>query len=193
MSDPTSAERIMEEATRLFAEKGYAATSVREVAEAAQVTKPTLYYHYGSKEDLFLAAVRAQTDRLQRIVCGALDGDGSVRLRLRFFVETMLRNIRENPVGMRLLMTVPHRPDRGQPKVDLMSIHRRNGDLLQGLIRHGMQRGEIRPDIEPMHAVMALVGTVNHHGMSRLHGAPLDEGIVDSILDLFFQGVAVQE
>jgi AcrR family transcriptional regulator len=39
-------------AARLFAERGYDATSVREIVEAAGVTKPTLYYHFGSKEGL---------------------------------------------------------------------------------------------------------------------------------------------
>jgi AcrR family transcriptional regulator len=39
-------------AARLFAERGYDATSVREIVAAAGVTKPTLYYHFGSKEGL---------------------------------------------------------------------------------------------------------------------------------------------
>ena len=46
------ASRIARVAARLFAERGFDATSVREIAEASGVTKPTLYYHFGSKQGL---------------------------------------------------------------------------------------------------------------------------------------------
>lgn len=46
------AATIARVAARLFAERGFDATSVREIAEAAGVTKPTLYYHFGSKQGI---------------------------------------------------------------------------------------------------------------------------------------------
>src|SRR3954469_18111690 len=46
------ARHIAQVAARLFAARGYDATPVREIVEAAGVTKPTLYYHFGSKEGL---------------------------------------------------------------------------------------------------------------------------------------------
>jgi TetR/AcrR family transcriptional regulator len=46
------ARHIARVAAKLFASRGYDATSVREIVEAAGVTKPTLYYHFGSKEGL---------------------------------------------------------------------------------------------------------------------------------------------
>ncbi len=51
-------ERLLQVATDLFVAKGYASTSVREIVEAAGVTKPTLYYHFESKEGIFLALMR---------------------------------------------------------------------------------------------------------------------------------------
>ncbi len=47
-----TATLIADRAAELFALQGYAATSIREIAEAANVTKPTLYYHFGSKAGL---------------------------------------------------------------------------------------------------------------------------------------------
>ncbi|MFD7506287.1 TetR/AcrR family transcriptional regulator [Streptomyces sp. NPDC059850] len=44
--------RIQEVALKLFAERGYEKTSLREIAEALQVTKPAIYYHYQSKEEI---------------------------------------------------------------------------------------------------------------------------------------------
>ena len=54
----TSAERILSTALDLFAIKGYDATSVREICEAAGITKPTLYHFFGSKDGVLQALVQ---------------------------------------------------------------------------------------------------------------------------------------
>src|SRR5580692_4117959 len=52
-------QRLLEEARRLFRERGYAATSLEQIAEAAEVTKGAIYGHFSSKEDLLLSAIEA--------------------------------------------------------------------------------------------------------------------------------------
>src|ERR1700689_1008475 len=52
-------QRLLEEAQRLFRERGYAATSLEQIAEAAEVTKGAIYGHFASKEDLMLTAMEA--------------------------------------------------------------------------------------------------------------------------------------
>ena len=55
----TSAERILSTALDLFAVKGYDATAVREICEAAGITKPTLYHFFGSKDGVLQALVQS--------------------------------------------------------------------------------------------------------------------------------------
>jgi AcrR family transcriptional regulator len=52
-------ERLLGEAQRLFRERGYAATSLEQIAEAASVTKGAIYGHFSSKEDLLISAIEA--------------------------------------------------------------------------------------------------------------------------------------
>ena len=52
-------QRLIAEARRLFRERGYAATSLEQIAEAAGVTKGAIYGHFSSKEDLLLSAIEA--------------------------------------------------------------------------------------------------------------------------------------
>jgi len=52
-------QRLLAEAQRLFRERGYAATSREQIAEAAEVTKGAIYGHFDSKEDLMLSALEA--------------------------------------------------------------------------------------------------------------------------------------
>ncbi|MGH3165093.1 MAG: TetR/AcrR family transcriptional regulator [Trebonia sp.] len=52
-------ERILSEAQRLFRERGYAATSLEQIADAADVTKGAIYGHFSGKEDLLLSAIES--------------------------------------------------------------------------------------------------------------------------------------
>jgi AcrR family transcriptional regulator len=52
-------QRLLAEAQRLFRERGYAATSLEQIAEAADVTKGAIYGHFASKEDLMVSAIEA--------------------------------------------------------------------------------------------------------------------------------------
>lgn len=189
MSETSVRDRILEVATSLFAERGYGSTSVREVAEAAEVTKPTLYYYFQDKEALFLEAVRNQTEQLRSLVELGVRSPGNVRARLHAFISVYLAFVRENASGMKLLMTVHYRPEDGQPSVDILSVHRKNGEILGRLLEEGIREGEVREGIQIMDAVMALVGMLNLRCSAALHGPPLDDDIADRILDLFFHGI----
>jgi AcrR family transcriptional regulator len=60
-------DRILDAALTLFAEKGYEATSMREIAEQLGITKPALYYHFDSKEDIvraLLGDIETQVEEL---------------------------------------------------------------------------------------------------------------------------------
>ncbi len=190
MPDDDVRSRILIEAVRLFADQGYGSTSVREVVEAARVTKPTLYYHFGSKEALFLEAVRSRTDALRSLVEDSVAHGPDTAERLRAFITAYLAFAAENGAGMRLLMTVHYRPDEGQPEVDLLSVHRRNGELLAAVLAEGVRTGRLRADLDVQETVMALVGMVHLRCGAAARGVPLRAGAADRLFDLFFHGVA---
>ena len=61
-------ETILARALELFAAKGYEGVSVSELTEAAGITKPTLYYYFGSKEGLFESVCQLHYSRLNAII-----------------------------------------------------------------------------------------------------------------------------
>lgn len=89
------ASHIARAAARLFASRGYDATSVREIVEAAGVTKPTLYYYFRSKEALGQALVHDPLKRLCEEMLARLRAEpdpvaglaGMVQAKLDFCVE----------------------------------------------------------------------------------------------------------
>ncbi|MEV3965685.1 TetR/AcrR family transcriptional regulator [Nocardia sp. NPDC050193] len=64
-------DRILSVALRLFAEQGYANTTLREIAEELGVTKAALYFHFKTKEDILAAILRGHLDRLDALVDAA--------------------------------------------------------------------------------------------------------------------------
>lgn len=48
---------ILYEASKLFMEKGFQATSTRDIAEKAEITQPNLYYHFKTKEEIYIAVL----------------------------------------------------------------------------------------------------------------------------------------
>jgi len=61
-------QNILESALALFSAKGYEGVAVSELTAAAGITKPTLYYYFGSKEGLFDTVCRKNYDRLNRVI-----------------------------------------------------------------------------------------------------------------------------
>ncbi|MEU9835725.1 helix-turn-helix domain-containing protein [Streptosporangium sp. NPDC048047] len=61
-------ERIQQVALELFAERGYEKTSLREVAERLDITRPALYYHFKAKEDILNGVIEDLTASMEEIV-----------------------------------------------------------------------------------------------------------------------------
>ena len=75
--DESVRERLLVSASRLFAQKGYAGTTVREIVDAAGVTKPVLYYYFGNKEGIYLALMKEALVRVRKLAAQATEADGA--------------------------------------------------------------------------------------------------------------------
>lgn len=104
-------ERLMDEAEKLFAERGYSNVPTRTIAEAASANTAAVHYHFGSKEKLLEAIFRRRLDPLneerisgiQRVLASG-GAKPDVELVLRAFIEPTLRKPRsEGERAFRLL------------------------------------------------------------------------------------------
>ena len=72
-------EHLIAVASVLFPARGFAAVSMQEIADAVGVTKAALYYHFGSKEDLFEAVTERAINEFWEGIIVASRGDGTLR------------------------------------------------------------------------------------------------------------------
>lgn len=99
----SSADQIARIAARLFAARGYDATPVRAIVEAAGVTKPTLYYHFKSKAGLAKALLTDPLNRLLAAMRATLDAVADPRPALETMIELNLAFSRDEPDRARFL------------------------------------------------------------------------------------------
>jgi TetR/AcrR family transcriptional regulator len=111
----TSQERILSTALDLFAVKGYDATSVREICEAAGITKPTLYYFYGSKEGVLRALLIGGFERFRHLVDSAMARPGSFRARLKALARAIFESAHRQPSLWRFIHSIVWAPPSTAP------------------------------------------------------------------------------
>ncbi|MBU0741399.1 CerR family C-terminal domain-containing protein [bacterium] len=107
MSEPTTKERLLDAAEILFAQKGYEAVSIREIAGAADVNLAAVNYHFQGKENLyrevlrrFLAPKREKLLAAIALVEAADDSQPRLEMLIRAFVGTHLEDALNSPRGL---------------------------------------------------------------------------------------------
>ena len=187
-------ERIVASALRLFTEKGYAGTSLREIAEAARTTKPMIYYYFNSKEGLYASTLgdmlQAFADAIDRVThpgddpCGKLRGFADAYLRYFQSREPYTAFVVREVFGL---------------GADIMNEFGRNLEeriraRLKRIVEEGMQDGVFRPcDVET--CTIAIMGILNMFILRRVFGnVPIDrEAAVSQVMDFYVQGLLRRE
>jgi TetR/AcrR family transcriptional regulator len=182
------ANKLLDAAVRLFAHKGYPATSTREIVEAAGVTKPMLYYYFQSKEGLLGAAIGHFLDefygRLREVVGEPL----SAERKLVEVVWTQLDFCQQHKLFARLFYALYFGPDDQKGLVDLRKSTESGHELLLQVVAQAVAEGLVRPDcVEDM--TMTLHGMINIWVMAALNDdAELTYELAERIVENMLHG-----
>jgi AcrR family transcriptional regulator len=95
---------IIEAAAELFAEKGFRATTVRDIADVAGVLSGSLYAHIQTKEDLYLEIVRRAANDFTRAVKPIVEGGDSPEIKLEKMIAAHLGVIEESRAWARVYL-----------------------------------------------------------------------------------------
>src|SRR5512144_1135654 len=137
-------KRLLAGATELFASKGYAATTVREIVERAGVTKPVLYYYFRSKEGIYLDMMREHFGRFTAVVEETLHTGVSARERLFRLCLTAYDIFAENIDTARVMYSIYYGPPQGAPFIDFDAYHRRFQEAVLQVLGEGIRDGDFR-------------------------------------------------
>ena len=183
-------QRILEVAARVFAKEGFRHTDVQVIADLARAGKGTIYRHFGNKQELFLATVRANVEWLADYVLAQLDGAESAADHLRRIAVSCAEYCQHHPDLVEL--TIQERAEFRESVFPTALMFRSdNSGGLEEMIRAGVATGEFR-DVDPHTTSIAFLdlvfGTVVCgclEGGSRQLTTRIDRAV-----DMFLAGVA---
>ncbi len=196
MSDADKEERqnaILAAAKSVFAEKGFHATTVADVARAADLSYGTIYWYFGSKEELFHSLMEAQQAALREAIAVALaSDDGSPEGRFVTAVRATFEFFETDRAATKLLF-LDSLALGGRIERHLYGIHERFIGDIEALIVRAQGEKAIRQDPPRMIAfsVAALIGQIALRRLTTDDGLPADR-VAEFVVSFCLRGLLVR-
>ncbi len=190
-------DRIIEAAVRLFAERGYGSTSVRDIARRAHVRVSTLYHHFRSKEQMYAEVFRRREEAVRAIVVSCLDQDLEFSDMVRTIVERLFDYYATHRDEARLGAAAV----LGGMGRWLAPDHRPWIELGEGVLRPAAARGMAK-EIDPALFMISVDGLLTWHAINEaayrrnlgndLHDAETAERAKRHIVQIVLRGLGVE-
>jgi AcrR family transcriptional regulator len=186
---PNARDRVLQTAVGIFAQKGYAGTSVREIAEQAGVSKPVLYYYFKSKEGLFLAILEMAENLQKKLLAEVLESHGNALDRLLMLYRRVYAEVEAHQSLYKMIHGLIFGPPQGTPIYDFTRYHRHMIDAICKIYDSGIDGNEIKKSAgeEVAYLVLSLIDFCLH--MDQVKPQSADPQRPERLLRLAFEGI----
>jgi AcrR family transcriptional regulator len=179
-------QRLMEAALRLFRDQGYDATTVEQIARAADIAKGTFFNYFETKEAVLPALAEWRFQKLQETLTAEPDAPASPVARIKWALCLVAEDpLTTPPLAQRLFAAVmkQHRDNCIEPTLI---------QLLAEQVHQAQAVGEIRADLDPLYLGGIIRALLFHQMLMWHHGyrpAPLPTMLTKAV-DLLLNGAA---
>lgn len=192
-SDSETRRQLLQAALKIFADRGFAATSVRQIVGAARVSKPALYYYFRDKAGLFDALVDHAHDERYRLMQEAAQRGKTLAEKLEEIAAAIFQFSVGNRELMRLAFATAFAASGQAPgQTKCLEKGKRTFEFIRRLIACGQNSGELDSRFSVDELAMGIYGQLNSHVMVRLlvPECPLNRKTAQQIVRLFLNGAA---
>ena len=179
-------QEIFDASVHLFVEKGFAETSMREIAAAAGIGKATLYDYFKTKDEILLSFFEREVydlaDRAAEVVRQDLPGADKLRTIMRMHLEYWLPR-----KAFYLRLTIEAQRLALQSQQRIQAARHAYQDLLRTLIEDGIREGAFRP-VDSLLATRLLMMMVTPVVFTSRPSGSLQQ-MMDEALGIFFRGI----
>lgn len=191
--------RLLAAAIRLFAAHGFDGVSVDQIVAAARVNKRMVYHYFGSKEEIYRAALQDVYHRLDPVESRAVEMNATPKEKLARLLEGAFAFLDENPEYVRLLLwenlASGRHIVREEDRLSKTLLHR-----FEQVVADGIRQGDFRRDVDARHLMIHFIGLSfiyhsNRYSLSQ--GMDMDLGSpkvkrrgMQHALKLVFEGIA---
>jgi AcrR family transcriptional regulator len=164
--DVATTERILAAAEQEFADAGFAGARLEDIAATAGLRRPSLLYHYPTKDALYAAAVARSFEQLRNVLGGAIAEDGTFEKRLDRLAGTYVSFLIEHPAIARLVVRELMNPSATRRPGERAGVSAgpvfeeelaRTLDLAESFIRFA-GKGSLRPGLDVRAAILQVAG-----------------------------------
>ncbi len=142
-SMPNPRDQILNHAARLFADKGFEATSLRDLSDAAGLSKPAIYNYYPSKQAVYDAVILRTLGQLAADARAAVDPDAKPSIQLRAYMRAHARSFEAQYDGF--VATLVGFSGMSQAlRKDALSLRDAHEQLLRAIVTEGVRQGDFR-------------------------------------------------
>jgi len=167
---------ILKATRELLAQGGVHGLTVEGVAERSGIAKTTIYRRWRSKEDLALAALLEVIREEPPVV-----HTGNTRTALSAYLGQLIKNVNSRLYGRILRGLISEMAiDRELARGFREQVLARRTTAIRGLLARGIDRGELRPDLDLEIAVDLLLGPIYYRLL--MSGEPLTSGFIDRLV-----------
>lgn len=181
---------VVQAAGRLFAQRGYHGTSMRDLGRELGLNGSSLYSHISSKEDLLVDVVQRAADLFEASATEALATSGTERDRLRALVAGHVDVLLDHVDEARTFLNEARVLDESY-RGRVLAARDGYETTFRQVLERGVERGEFRADLDPVVTGILLLSILNSVDRWYRPDGPLDrEALVDAILDFALEGIA---
>jgi TetR/AcrR family transcriptional regulator, cholesterol catabolism regulator len=192
-SDTPTVDRLLDTAAGLFWEKGYAATTTREIAAALNIQQASLYYHMASKEDLlyqiFGSSLQQFLTDVPVAVQQASDSRERIRVLIRVHIFTLLRYQKRNMTMLTELRALSPRH-----RAEVVALRERYAAFVRSTIEDAQANGTIRSDVPAAYLSLGLLNMLNWAARwYRENRDPSPDQVAALFFKLYLEGAVAQQ
>jgi len=181
-------EAIVKAAIRIFAQKGFAGATIREICAEAGVTKPVLYYHFRGKGHLYQELMIDSFGSYQKTLLSAAQTRGSLRERLIRVVQNDFRASKEDPARTMFVLRMIFSPGDQHPLFDYIKAMEQERRVIAGVFQDGIEANDLRGNARELASAlmgMSLFATLEYLFTDR---PTLTRRRAEQCADLLLQG-----
>lgn len=191
--ETSARSRVLTAAAKLFTQRGYAAATVREIVQAAGVTKPILYYYFGNKEGVYLEILTTVFREFDQLLEDSQHYRGSSRERLLQLANQTHSLFCARIEVARLMQSIYYGPPQGAPFFDFDVFHDKYFKTVLVLVKQGIKSREFRSgNAEYMTwAIIGAISLANELVLAHPNDGLGHQGLTE-VLKLVFRGIVAE-
>ncbi|CAG7616349.1 TetR/AcrR family transcriptional regulator [Paenibacillus allorhizosphaerae] len=184
---------IAERAKVLFEQKGYAATSMEEIRECTQTSKGSIYYHFKSKEELFLYAVEESSKAWRSLWEEQANKVATVREKLYLLARYYATDM-QNPLSKIVPEYIASEKIEHMMKEKIIRLIQPEYDVFHQLIEEGIRKQEFESSKNVEDLSYILYGTLTGLSITQFFGYSEERFyfLYEQAIDVFLHGISRQ-